>query len=180
MSKPKKSEAPKAQEPKVREYPSVSTLALPPEIPEAIDLRPYTPELGDTYEHALSAALVATFARRGTPLPFAPSPEHLRAIGGHEGIGQYGVRELGVRMGEPPTEYDLTADAITLTIEVFDVDSTGDHRVNDVCAALAAGYVVRVGDAFVVAYGADGVVATAGPLTKLDDAVVQVWKVTRP
>jgi hypothetical protein len=178
VSKPKKSEAPKAQEPKALVYPSVSTLALPAEVPEAIDLRPYTPELGDTYEHAMAAALVATFARRGTPLPFTPSPEHLRAIGGHEGVGQYGVRELGVRMGEPPTEYDLTADAITLAIDLFGVDSTGDQRIKDMQAAFAAGYVVRVGDAFVVAYGPDGVIATTGPLTKLDDAEVQVWRLT--
>lgn len=178
MSKPKKSEAPKPQEPTARQYPSVSTLALPDHVPEAIDLRPYTPELGDTYEHAMAAALVAAFARRGTPLPFTPSPEHLRAIGGHEGVAQYGVRELGVRMGEPPTEYDLTADAITLAIDVFSVDSTGDQKIKDMQAAFAEGHVVRDGDAFLVAYGADGLVTTAGPGAKLDD--VQVWRVSRP
>lgn len=158
MSKAKKAETQKTQEAKAREYPSVSTLGLPDQVPEAIDLRPYTPELGETYEHAMSAALVAAFARRGTPLPFTPSPEHLRAIGGHEGVGQYGIREIGVRMGEPPTEYDLTADALTLAIEAFDVDSTGDQKIKDMEAAFAAGHVVRDGDAFLVAYGADGLV----------------------
>jgi len=178
MSKVKKSEAPKAPE-NAREYPSVSTLGLSDHVPEAIDLRPYTPELGDTYEHALAAALVATFARTGAPLPFVPSPEHLKAAGGHEGVSKYGVRELGVRMGEPPTEYDLTADAVALTIEVFTVDSTGDQKLKDACAAFAAGHVVRIGDAFLVAYGLDGLVAT-NAVVKLEGVDVQVWKVCRP
>jgi hypothetical protein len=179
MSKAKKHEAPRPPG-RARQYPSAATLGLPEHLPEAIDLRPYTPDLGETYEQAVSAALVAAFALRGTPLPFVPSPEHLRAIGGVEGVAQYGVREIGVRMGEPPTDYDLTADALSLVIEVFDVDSTGDQRVHDVRSALAASYVVRVGDAFVVAYGADDLVSTSGPVSKLDDAEVQVWRVTRP
>ena len=85
--------------------------------------------------------------RRGTPLPFVPSPEHIAAIGGVDGINRYGVRELGVKIGDPPTEYDLEADAIQVKIEVFSATT-----VSEICAAFAAGYAVRVGDAFLVAY----------------------------
>jgi hypothetical protein len=163
--------------PKPAEYPSVSQLGLPDHFPERIDLRPYTPELGETYEHAVSAALVAAFARKGTPLPFTPSPEHLAAIGGTDGINRYGVRELGVRIGEPPTEFDLEADSIRLDVTVFNVDS--DDKATTVKQAFAGGHIVRVGDAFLVAYGPEGLVTTSGPVEDIDGQEAQVWVVTR-
>jgi len=177
-TKPKTS--PKSEPPKSAEYPSVGQLGLSDHIPEAIDLRPYTELLGDTFEHHVSAALVASFARKGTPLPFVPSPEHLLAIGGVDGINQHGVRELGVRMGEPPTEYDLTADSIRLGVTVFAVDSTGPEKLKLACAAFAGGHIVRIGDGFLVAYGPNGMIATSGPIEDVDSQEVHVWMVSRP
>ena len=156
-------------------------LGLSDHMPERIDLRPYTPELGDTFEHAVASALTAVFARKGTPLPFVPSPEHLAAIGCPEGISQYGVREMGVLMGEPPTEYDLTADSIPIKVEVFSATT-----VNEICAAFAAGHAVRIGDAFLVAYcstedsyalALTNGSAMSGQLAF--DSEVQVWAVSR-
>jgi len=179
MSKPKNRTSTALAKPEAATFPA---LRIGDHFPAAIDLRPYTPELlGDTFEHHVSSAIAATFARRGTPLPFVPSPEHLAAIGVPDGVNQYGVRELGVKIGEPPTEYDLEADAIKLKIERFSVTT-----VNEICAAFAAGYAVRIGDAFLVAYCSteDGFAlaltngsAMSGKLAF--ESEVQVWKVER-
>jgi hypothetical protein len=140
-----------AIKPKASVYPSVSTLGLDTEhFPTAIDLRPYHPHFADHGPtRAAAGAIAATFARTGKPLPFTPSPEHIAAVGGVDGVNKFGVRAHGVKMGEPPTEYDLSADAMPISIQVYDLDGV-DPR-----AAFAAGYVVRVGDAFLVAYRPD-------------------------
>lgn len=153
MSKPSKAppkEEPAVEQPKVSPYPSASMLELGDHFPKAIDLRPYHPHFesaGPT--SAAAGAIAAASTRTGKPLPFVPSPEHLAAIGGHKGINKFGVRANGVKMGNPPTEYDLTADAHPINVTVYALDGV------DVRAAFAAGHAVRIGDAFLVAYRTD-------------------------
>jgi len=164
---------------------SLPTLQIGDHFPEAIDLRPYTPIFGigplgvTKFEYVTAAALAAVFARTGRPLPFVPSPEHIEVVAAVTGdvvvgINQYGVRENGALMGDPPTEYDLTADAIQLKIEVFAVE-----KVETIKPAFAAGMAVRIADAFLVAYGPDGFVTTNGPVETIDAKDVQFWAVNR-
>jgi len=182
VSKPKTRASTAPSQPEVASFPTIQTGE---HFPEAIDLRPYTPVFGfgpmgvTRLEYVTAAALAACFARRGTPLPFIPSPEHIEAVTEQAGdmvagLNQYGVRENGSLMGSPPTEYDLTADAVRLSIEVFGIQS-----VDQIKPAFASGHVVRIGDSFLVSYGADQFVTVGGPVEVIDPKDVQIWKVER-
>ena len=175
---------------KMTTYPSVATLGLDTtHFPVKVDLRPYA-----VGAHPVAQALSAALAKSGKPLPFAPSCDHLEALAALgdivHGLNTYGVREHYKAIpGREATTYDLEADAIKLNVSVFVVDSTGDQKVKDVCAAFAAGYVVRVGDEYLIAYAvneidghigygfsfSNGSAVSSGGLTE----IVHLWKVER-
>jgi len=132
MSKPRTRTSTAPTKPEAASYP---VLQIDGHFPEAIDLRPYTPDLGDTYEHRMAAALAACFTRRGQ----AP-----------------------------------VTDTAEVKNDVYSIDSIEQLR-----PAFAAGYVVRIGDHFLVAYGLDGFVTTNGAVESIDLKDVQVWAVQR-
>jgi hypothetical protein len=92
-----------------------------------------------------------------------------------------------VKIGNPPTEYDLEADAERIGVKVYEVTSVGQQKVNEIKAAFAFGYAVRIGDAFLVAYLTSDDGSTIFTLSNgsafsqgfTDDERVHIWVVSR-
>jgi hypothetical protein len=175
----------KQSPPRVSALPSASVLGLGDHYPKAIDLRPYA--IGS---HPVAAALSAALTKCGSPLPFAPSGDHIEALAALgdivDGLNVYGVREAYTAIvGRQATAYDLEADAIKLNVKAYVIDSKGEQKIKDVCAAFANGHAVKFGTSFLVAYhtGENGptfVLNTGSTFDKLIEAEkLHVWKVER-